>query len=108
MKETNCTHLYKHGKFDKKGVAPAQIVATKKCGFFPNDDVREEFFAIRDAVAQSQTNSNGKDLVQIIWSLKYDNDHQRLVPDGLVLLTTKQILVKVGETINLLHQGASE
>jgi len=100
VKETNCTHVYKHKKFEKKGLAPAQIVATKKCGFFPGDGAREEFLAIRDALAQSGTSE--KSLTQLVWTLKFDNDHQRLVPDGLVLITTKQILVKVGEPIDLI------
>ena len=98
VKETNACQLYKHAKFTQKGVAPSNIVVTKKTGFFPEDIFREEFFAIRDAVA-----GDPNSLVQLVWTLKLDEKASRLVPEGLALITTKQIIVKTDIGVGLLH-----
>ena len=97
VKETNATHLYKHNKFAQKGLAPANIVATKKAGFFPGDSCREEFLAIRDAVAGSKNS-----LAQLVWTLKFESSAGRLVPDGLALINTKQVIVKTDVGSDLL------
>ena len=101
INDTGATGLYKHPNFDKAGQAPKTLTAKKQCGFFADDSIREEFLQIRDAMANLQAANVQAPRLNILWVLKL-GEHRRLVPAGLALVNTKQIIVKVGTPVNLL------
>ena len=107
--------MYKHPNFDKAGEAPKTLTAKKQCGFFADDSIREEFLQIRDAMANLVGSRQIRDEkagehrhlpgLNILWVVKL-GEHRRLVPAGLALINTKQVIVTVGARVNLLADTA--
>ena len=87
IKTANCEVVYQHGKFTA-GQAPAVLAAKKVMHYIPTDI--EPFAKTVAAVRDSKH-------LMVLWEVVVRG--QRVEPAGPVVVTTKQLIITLGEDL---------